>query len=279
MQKIAPLWPDSTLSGSQNNYYTTGVFFLDRHTLDTKVNWNVTSKLMTFARYSYLHFSTQNDQTFGDTLGGAPLPPVGGQAGVATGHSTSFTGAATYVMRPNLVLDAYYGFTRAKADSRQPRLDEKVGLDFLGLPGTNGSRWFEGGWPQMTIANFASIGAPNNFQPNLLDDPQYQIVANVSWTRGSHNIRFGTDIYKQDLNQLQAEFYGAYFGAQGGFGFAAGRVRLRGENQRVQLVRVLPARRDQHAGAELPGPRSVRWLHAAKLAIQCLRARPMAGEP
>ena len=125
-------------------------------------------------------------------------------------------------MHPNLVLDAYYGFTRAKADSRQPRLDEKVGLDFLGLPGTNGSRWFEGGWPQITIANFASIGAPNNFQPNLLDDPQYQIVANVSWTRGSHNIRFGTDIYKQDLNQLQAEFYGAYFGAQGGFGFAAG---------------------------------------------------------
>ena len=221
VQKILPLWPSPTLAGSQNNIYTTGVFFLDRHTLDTKVNWNVTPKLLAFARYSYLNFSTQNDQTFGTTLGGAPLPPVGGQAGLATGHSTSATAAVTYVMRPNLVFDAYFGYTRAQADSRQPGLDTNVGLDVLKLPGTNGTRWFEGGWPQFSIASFASLGAPNNFQPNLLNDPQYQGVANAAWTRGSHNIKFGTDIYKQDLNQLQAEFFGAYFGAQGGFGFAA----------------------------------------------------------
>jgi hypothetical protein len=228
VQKILPLWPNPTLPGTQNNYYPTGVFFLDRHTADTKVNWNATSKLTTFARYSYLRFSTENDQTFGAGLGGAPLPPVGGQAGNATGHSTSITAAATYVVGPTLVFDAYYGFTRAQADSRQPRLDEKIGLDFLGLPGTNGSRWFEGGWPQFTIANFASIGAPNNIQPNLLSDPQYQMVANAAWTRGSHSIRFGTDIYKQDLNQLQAEFFGAFFGAQGGFGFAAGQTSAPG---------------------------------------------------
>jgi len=228
VQKILPLWPDPTLPGSQTNYYASGVFFLDRHTIDTKVNWNVNSKLTTFARYSYLRFSTENDQTFGASLGGAPLPPVGGQAGLATGHSTSFTAAATYVLRPTLVIDAYYGFTRAQADSRQPGLDRNVGLDVLGLPGTNGTRWFEGGWPQFTIASFASIGAPNNIQPNLLNDPQYQIVANAAWTHGSHSIRFGTDIYKQDLNQLQAEFFGAFFGAQGGFGFAAGQTSAAG---------------------------------------------------
>jgi hypothetical protein len=228
VQKILPLWPNPTLPGSQNNYYATGVFFLDRHTLDTKVNWNVTPKLSTFARYSYLRFSTENDQTFGAALGGAPLPPVGGQAGLATGHSTSFTAAATYVMLPTFVLDAYYGFTRAQADSRQPLLDQKIGLDTLRLPGTNGTRWFEGGWPQFNIANFALLGAPNNFQPNLLNDPQFQVVANAAWTRGSHNIRFGTDIYKQDLNQLQAEFFGAFYGAQGGFGFAAGQTSAPG---------------------------------------------------
>src|SRR5262249_30364826 len=109
----------------------------------------------------------------------------------------------------------------------QSRLDEKIGLDFLALPGTNGSRWFEGGWPQFNIANFSTIGAPNNIQPNLLNDPQYQYVANGAWTHGTHNIRFGTDIYKQDLNQTQPEFFGAFFGASGGFGFAAGETSLR----------------------------------------------------
>jgi len=38
------------------------------------------------------------------------------QAGLATRHSASTTLAATYVMRPTLVFDAYFVFTSAKAD-------------------------------------------------------------------------------------------------------------------------------------------------------------------
>src|ERR1043166_1486640 len=128
VQQILPLWPNPTYGGSQNNYYATGPFYLDRHTADTKVNWNATSKLSTFLRYSYMHFSSENGQTFGDALGGAPLPPVGGQAGIASGHTTSMTAAATYILTPSLVLDSYFGYTRAQADSRQPGLDKNFGL-------------------------------------------------------------------------------------------------------------------------------------------------------
>ncbi len=226
VRKILPLWPTPTGSGSQNNYYAAGRFTLDRHTIDTKVNYNISPKLTVFGRYSYLHFNTQNSQFFGPGLGGVPI--AGGQAGVGSGHSTSLTMAATYVITPNFVIDANFGYTRLEADSRQPRLDEQVGRTFLGLPGTNGSRWFEGGWPQFNIANFSVLGAPNAFQPNLLNDPQYQYVANANWTKGRHNIRFGTDIYEQQLNQTQPEFFGAFYGASGGFGFAPGETSLRG---------------------------------------------------
>src|SRR5437763_10823720 len=36
-----------------------------------------------------------------------------------------------------------------------------------------------------------------------------------------HNVRFGTDIYRQGLNQTQAEWIGggSFFGSQGGFDF------------------------------------------------------------
>jgi hypothetical protein len=225
VQKILPLWPNPTGPGTQNNYYAAGQFTLDRNTLDTKFNWNATPKLSMYGRYSYLHFETANRQFFGPELGGAPI--AGGQAGFAAGHSTSMTLAGTYVARPNFLVDAYFGYTRMQADSRQPRLDEKVGQDILGLPGTNGSRWFEGGWPQFNIANFTLFGAPNAFQPNILNDPQFQYVANANWTKGSHNLRFGTDIYFQNLNQTQPEFFGAFFGAAGGFSFAAGQTSLR----------------------------------------------------
>jgi len=226
VRKILPLWPSPTGPGSQNNYFAAGRFTLDRHTIDTKVNYNFSPKFTAFGRYSYLNFETQNRQFFGPELGGAPI--AGGQAGIGSGHSTSLTLAGTYVFTPNFVIDGNFGYTRLEADSRQPRLEEQVGRNILGLPGTNGSRWFEGGWPQFNIANFSLLGAPNNFQPNLLNDPQYQYVANANWTKGSHNIRFGTDIYEQQLNQTQPEFFGAFFGASGGFGFAAGQTSLRG---------------------------------------------------
>ena len=230
VQQILPLWPSPTFGGSQNNYYATGPFYLDRHTADTKVNWNATSKLSTFLRYSYMHFGSENGQTFGNALGGAPLPPVGGQAGIATGHTTSLTAAGTYIVSPTLELDAYFGYTRAQADSRQPNLNQDIGLDVLKLPGTNGTRWFEGGWPQISIANFASLGAPNNFQPNLLNDPEYEEVVNMGWIRGSHSVRFGGSFFKQNLNELQAQPFsgGGSYGAQGGFGFAVGETSAPG---------------------------------------------------
>jgi hypothetical protein len=43
-----------------------------------------------------------------------------------------------------------------------------------------------------------------------------------------HDIRFGTDLYWQNLNQTQPEFFGSFFGASGGFSFAAGQTQLRG---------------------------------------------------
>ena len=45
--------------------------------------------------------------------------------------------------------------------------------------------------------------------PYYRHDPQYQYVVNFNWIRGRHNIRFGADIYRQGLNQTQAEWIGA----------------------------------------------------------------------
>jgi hypothetical protein len=225
--KILPLWPDPTFSGSQSNYFAAGNYAFNRHTVDTKINWIASEKFSMYGRYSWLDYSATNPEYFGDALGGPPV--AGGQPGRATGNSYSTTIAGTYVASPALIFDAYFGYTRMQGDSRQPLLDQKVGLDMLGIPGTNGPRFFEGGWPQFSISNFTVIGHPNNFMPYLNRDPQRQYVANGNWTKGSHGIRFGVDIYQQHLNQTQPEFYGSgSFGAAGGFAFGSGQTRLRG---------------------------------------------------
>jgi hypothetical protein len=226
-RSLAEMTPLPNLAGLSNNYFATGPFNFDRHTVDSRIDWNATEKLHTFARFSVLRYNSFNQQIFGPDLGGPPIG--GGNPGNGDGGTYSLTLAATYLFTRNFLVDAYYGYTRMDTNSEQPRLDEKIGLDTLKIPGTNGPRRFEGGWPRFEIGGFTTLGINENYMPYFRRDPQYQYVANFNWSKGRHDIRFGVDVYRQHLNQTQAEFVGgAFHGAQGGFSFEGGPTALRG---------------------------------------------------
>ncbi len=219
-QKLNALWPDPNLSGLSNNYFVSGPFSFDRHTIDSKVNWNVSSKATAFGRFSFLHYSDTTPTVFGNQLIGTP---IGGTSNPGHGHgetySTTFGG--TYTFRPTFIMDAYFGFTKQGTSSEPPGLGKNYGSDVLGIPGTNGPRQFESGWPEFDFNGFATIGYDVNFMPYYRHDPQYQTVVNFNWVKGRHNVRFGGDFYRQGLNQTQAEWIGggSFFGSQGGFNF------------------------------------------------------------
>ena len=221
-QKIIGLWPEPNLPGLSNNYFASGGFGFDRHTLDTKINWNVNPKLNMFGRFSFLHYSDFTPTVFGPQLIGRP---IGGSSNSGHGHGETYstTVGGTYTFAPNFVMDAYFGFTRQGTASEQADTGKNVGLDVLGIPGTNGTRKFESGFPEMDFngcCEFATIGIDNNFMPYYRHDPQYQYVVNLNWIKGKHNIRFGGDFYRQGLNQTQAEWIGGgIYGSQGGFDF------------------------------------------------------------
>jgi hypothetical protein len=63
--------------------------------------------------------------------------------------------------------------------------------------------------------------------PYFRHDPQSQYVSNFNWTKGSHNIRFGFDIYRLELNHTQPEFPSAgNANAAGRFNFGQGPTQL-----------------------------------------------------
>jgi Carboxypeptidase regulatory-like domain len=219
-QKIIGLWPAPNLPGLTNNYFASGPFSFNRNTLDSKFNWNINSKATAFGRYSFLHYTDFVPTVFGPELLGRP---IGGSSnsGHADGDTHSATFGGAYIFSPHLTIDAYFGFTKQGTNSVQEGVDKNYGLDVLGIPGTNGARKFEGGFPEMDFSDFATIGIDNNFMPYYRHDPQYQYVVNMNWIKGSHNIRFGGDLYRQGLNQTQAEWIGggSFYGSQGGFDF------------------------------------------------------------
>jgi hypothetical protein len=155
-------------------------------------------------------------------LVGAPISGAGGNVGSGFGKTATFTIGNNFLISPTFFVDAHFGYTLMDTNVQQPRLEENLGRDFLGIPGTNGTRTFEGGWPRFTIGSFATLGVPDAFMPYFRHDPQFQYAANATKLHGSHTFRFGMDLLRLHLNHTQPEFSGAAHGAQGGFNFAGG---------------------------------------------------------
>ncbi|MCW5965470.1 MAG: carboxypeptidase regulatory-like domain-containing protein [Bryobacterales bacterium] len=214
-----------------NNYFASGTAFNRRHTIDSKFNFNISDKTTAYVRLSALDFTMLDPASFGPAQG---QPIAFGNPGNGFGQTWSSTVAATHTLTPNFILDAYFGYTLMDANVEQPGLGPNTGRDELGIPGTNGTRYFESGLPGFGIGGFAAFGSTENYMPYFRNDPQFQYVANANWLKGSHNVRFGFDIYHLQLNHTQPEFAGAAGGAAGRLNFNQGPTQLRLPNGNVQ---------------------------------------------
>lgn len=210
-----------------NNYFAGAPYSFDRHTLDTKINWNMNDKLSMNGRFSVLTYDMFNRETFGD-LGGPGISGAGGNPGTGFGETYSTTIGANYVFSSTFIVDGNFGWTKMNSSVEQSGLGKNIGTDVLGIPGTNGPRRFESGWPRFAIASYTNLGIDNDFMPYYRFDPQWQYTANANWMRGRHNLRWGMDLNEQHLNHTQPEFPGAVHGAQGGFSFGGGPTTIPG---------------------------------------------------
>ncbi|HVF87233.1 MAG TPA: TonB-dependent receptor [Pyrinomonadaceae bacterium] len=225
-QKILNLLPQPNRAGELDNYFVSGNRIFHRHTLDTKVNWNVSTNFSLFGRFSILDFNSDTPTVFGPELEGVEITG-GSNPGIAFGNTYVFSTGGTYTMTPNFVIDGNFGFVRMNVSDVNPTTGKDIGTDFLGIPGTNGTEEFEKGFPRFAISSYSVIGTNSNVQPYYRNDDQYQYVVNFNYLRGNHSIRWGADIYQQQLNHIQPEVItGTTFGSRGGFDFGSGPTSL-----------------------------------------------------
>src|SRR5262249_40363151 len=150
------LWLEPNLPGLKNNYFSSNSFRFDHHTLNTKINWNINQKFDVFERFSFLHYSNFTPTIFQSTK--TQKKPINNSSnpGHKHGETYSTTFSATYTFKPNFIIDTYFGFTKQGTNSEQVGLGTNVGLNVLGIPGTNGTRKFESGWPQLQFSGATS---------------------------------------------------------------------------------------------------------------------------
>lgn len=229
----APNLPSSSNNQPDTNYIGAGDVHFNRVTTDDKINWNATNKYTMFGHIGYVRYDTYNPQVFGP-LGGDELSGFIGNEGQAVGHTLTASITGNYVAKPNLVIDGNFGFTRMVTDSEQLDLKTNEGQNLkwtnaagvtgTGIPGSNGTRLFEGSWPEFDISNFGILGTQHNYMPYLRNDPQFVWSANGNWIHSTHTLNFGGAYLIQHLNQQQPEWNagGTSWPAAGGFGFGSG---------------------------------------------------------
>jgi hypothetical protein len=220
--KLQNLIPLPNLPGTSANYFASGIQALDRNNFDVKIDWNRTPRHHIFGKYSAMKALVSCP--FGLGPAGGPGLCNGGP-GVAPTLVQVPTLGHTLVISPNVLLDQVLGFNRMGQHGTDSFYGQNIGLD-LGIPGTNGPDIRQSGFPIINITGFTSLGQTANWMPFWRNDQSWTTSHNLTWTHGSHELRFGFDMIRYQLNQWQPEA-GSY-GPRGWISFDGAITALNG---------------------------------------------------
>jgi hypothetical protein len=187
-------YPATTATTSNN--FTANLITPQRlKKLDTKFDWDATSKLRIVGRYNYHPYSiTLAPNTFASFFDFV--------ASSAYGQTNAATVAATYTATPHFVLSGSFGFTRSVQYLVPPLDNQKYGAETLGISGVNIAPLpFGGGIPQFVLSGYSTLGY--NYPYLTYNDPVFGYAANGTWNRGKHTLKFGVTINRIDLNHSE----------------------------------------------------------------------------
>jgi hypothetical protein len=204
--KIIPNIPATNIGGPGavvNNYYINDANVYNLHKIDTKFDYNPTSKLRLSARYGYQPYYNYQQPIYGPILGGTSAFSTAGAGNyLQHGAGLAIAGSGSYVVSPTFVIDATWGKTSSHQILMPNLSNQRYGLDVLGIPGTNnGPLPWTGGVPNFAISNFVTMGA--SYPALEYFQPLYEFTANATKIKGSHTIRFGGDINFQHMRHIE----------------------------------------------------------------------------
>lgn len=205
-----------SVNGINNDWFGRADGEYTRDNIDTRVDFNLSSKSTLFGRYGIQKTNLFDPQTLG-AAGGNTFD--GGQPGNAPSIVQSIGIGGTYAFQSNLLLDANVGYLRQGMSGKNTDLNKDWGLSYFDIPGTNGACSLCGGMPNFQFSGLSNLGNQNRSNPFEFRDNTYVTAANLSWTKGKHATRYGMEFDRFDINHFQPQ---NTYGPRGGFLFNGG---------------------------------------------------------
>ena len=200
-QNLINLYPLPLTSGLVNNYTYQPVKSQDNDTFDAKVDYRFSDSNTAFARYSFNNTNTIIPK-------GCPAAPNGidpvcdqGRSGTAAQRAQSAQLNDVHVFGPSLVMELKADFSRYVVRSLPVNYGKDVSQQ-IGLSGVNMDD-DSSGLSIVQISGLTTLGDAS-FIPILTTNNLFQEIANFTYVRGAHSIKFGADLRRRQTDAFQS---------------------------------------------------------------------------
>ena len=187
-QSIVGLFPPVNYSSGGNNYFVDPKKSVDQNNFDVRIDYNVRPNDSLFGRLSYENQPSTAPGPFNNYLDGG-----GFASGDQDNAYWSLAISETHVFRPTLVNEFRFGYNQINSHRLPPYANTDVSgsLGLAGVPYQPGI----GGLPSISFSNdgLATIGS-SDFLPSIEKQYSYVFNDNLTWVKGKHSLRFGTEI-------------------------------------------------------------------------------------
>ncbi|WP_233581526.1 TonB-dependent receptor [Acidipila sp. EB88] len=189
--RIAALYPASNISNPAYNYIASPERVTDRNNFDMRLDEEFSPHDSSFARYSYETEPVNIPAVFGPVADGGDF-----FSGIAHTEYHSLALSETHIFTQHFVNEFRFGYNRIYSQRLQPGYDSDL-ASTIGFPGVPAAP-ANGGLPQLTFSDVSQIGS-SLFLPTRELQNTYIISDNLSWVVGSHSVRFGGEIDRNEF--------------------------------------------------------------------------------
>jgi len=194
--RLAALYPLPNINGAGYNYVANPVLTKNRNNFDVRVDQVFSEKDNMFVRFSYEDQPSSIPPTFPGTLADGG----GFFSGIETNSYRSVAVSETHVFNQNLVNEFRFGYNRIYSSRLQFNYDKDVSgaIGFPGVPYVP----LNGGLPQIYFADVSTLGSPT-YLPSLEIQNTFSYSDNLTYNRGRHSFKFGTEIRSEEFTIFQ----------------------------------------------------------------------------
>ncbi len=194
---------------TRNNYEVNAASKDDTWQWDQRLDFNITAKDQTYARFSYTHDQVTNTPPLGRIIDGSNQGPNGFNGSNDFNLARNFMISETHLFTPKLINEFRFGYNWGnyqflQANASTPANDLISGLNDVPFTGTAEPN---GGLPWIYYGGSYTINQAGGHHdiPSIERQNIYQILDNVTNIWRSHSLKFGVE-----LQSIRTSFAQAY---------------------------------------------------------------------